>query len=148
VHRAFWISILLSELTAAEAAATETTAAATSAAVTAAACTTGTTASAAATWAALTAGTTSAAHNCWLAWQKTFALHFLASEFASATNGFSLLADALFRRLFEVVAELHLAEDALALHLLLERFKSLIDVVVANENLHADVSSGSNELKR
>jgi hypothetical protein len=34
-------------------------------------------------------------------------------------------------------AKLHLAEDALALHLFLERLEGLVDVVVANENLHA-----------
>ena len=37
-----------------------------------------------------------------------------------------------------MTAELHLAENALALHLFLERLESLIDVVVANENLHAE----------
>jgi hypothetical protein len=36
-----------------------------------------------------------------------------------------------------VTAELHLAEDTLALHLLLQRLEGLIDVVIANENLHA-----------
>jgi hypothetical protein len=36
-----------------------------------------------------------------------------------------------------VSAELHLAEDALALQLLLEGAERLIDVVVADENLHA-----------
>jgi hypothetical protein len=36
-----------------------------------------------------------------------------------------------------MTAEFHLAEDALALHLLLERLEGLVDVVVANENLHA-----------
>jgi len=36
-----------------------------------------------------------------------------------------------------VAAQLHFAEDALALHLLLQNLKSLIDVVVADENLHA-----------
>jgi hypothetical protein len=35
-----------------------------------------------------------------------------------------------------VAAELHLAENPLALHFLLERFEGLIDVVVANEYLH------------
>jgi hypothetical protein len=35
-----------------------------------------------------------------------------------------------------VTAQLHLAENTLALHLLLERLESLIDIVVANENLH------------
>jgi hypothetical protein len=34
-------------------------------------------------------------------------------------------------------AELHFAENALALHLLLKRLEGLIDVVVADENLHA-----------
>ncbi len=38
-----------------------------------------------------------------------------------------------------MTAELHLAENALALHLLLERVESLIDIVVANENLHVIV---------
>ena len=32
--------------------------------------------------------------------------------------------------------ELHLAEDALALHLLLQRPEGLVDIVVADENLH------------
>jgi hypothetical protein len=41
-----------------------------------------------------------------------------------------------------VTAELHLAENALALHLLLERLEGLIDVVVADENLQAMPSSG------
>jgi hypothetical protein len=36
-----------------------------------------------------------------------------------------------------MAAEFHLAENALALHLLLERLQGLVDIVVANENLHA-----------
>jgi hypothetical protein len=39
-----------------------------------------------------------------------------------------------------MAAELHLAENALALHLLLERLESLIDVIIADENLHAPSS--------
>jgi hypothetical protein len=39
-----------------------------------------------------------------------------------------------------VAAELHLAENALALHLLLQRLEGLIDIVVADENLHASFS--------
>jgi hypothetical protein len=35
-----------------------------------------------------------------------------------------------------MAAQLHLSEDAFTLHLLLERLERLIDVVVANENLH------------
>jgi hypothetical protein len=33
-------------------------------------------------------------------------------------------------------AKLHFAEDALALHLLLQRLEGLIDIVVANKYLH------------
>jgi len=36
-----------------------------------------------------------------------------------------------------MAAELHLAEDALALHLLLQHPEGLIDIVVTDENLHA-----------
>ena len=35
-----------------------------------------------------------------------------------------------------MLAELHLAEDALALHLLLQCPKGLVDIVVTDENLH------------
>ena len=36
-----------------------------------------------------------------------------------------------------MAAELHLAEDALALHLLLQHLEGLVDIVVTDENLHA-----------
>src|SRR5262249_28293871 len=36
-----------------------------------------------------------------------------------------------------MAAHLHLAEDAFALHLLLQHLKGLVDVVVTNENLHS-----------
>jgi len=36
-----------------------------------------------------------------------------------------------------MLTELHLAEDAFALHLLLQYFESLVDIVVTDENLHA-----------
>jgi hypothetical protein len=36
-----------------------------------------------------------------------------------------------------MAAKLHLAENPLALHLLLERLEGLIDIVIADENLHA-----------
>jgi hypothetical protein len=44
---------------------------------------------------------------------------------------------------FVVAAKLHFAENALALHLLLERLEGLVDVVVTDENLQAKVPSGS-----
>ena len=36
-----------------------------------------------------------------------------------------------------MAAELHLAEDALALHFLLQHLEGLVDIVVTDENLHA-----------
>jgi hypothetical protein len=35
-----------------------------------------------------------------------------------------------------MAAEFHFAEDAFALHLLLQRLQRLVDVVVSDENLH------------
>jgi len=35
-----------------------------------------------------------------------------------------------------MLAQLHLAEDAFALHLLLQRPEGLVDIVVTDENLH------------
>jgi len=70
--------------------------------------------------------------------EKAFALQFLASELAGAADGFRLLARLLFGGLLVVATQLHFAENALALHLLLQRLESLIDVIVANENLHVD----------
>jgi len=35
-----------------------------------------------------------------------------------------------------VAAEFHLAEETFALHLLLQRLEGLVDIVVADENLH------------
>ena len=38
-----------------------------------------------------------------------------------------------------MVAKLHLAKKALALHLSLQRFEGLVDIVIADENLHANI---------
>jgi len=45
-----------------------------------------------------------------------------------------------------MAAELHLAENPLALHLLLERLEGLIDVIVPDENLHAAYLFGKDSL--
>jgi hypothetical protein len=68
--------------------------------------------------------------------QEAFALELLALELAGAAHGLGLFASALLGRLLVVATKLHLTEDALALHLLLEGAERLIDIVVANENLH------------
>src|SRR5690606_10785943 len=67
---------------------------------------------------------------------KPLALGALARELAGAAHGLGLLARPLLGGLLVMAAHLHFAEDALAPHLLLERPESLIDIVVADENLH------------
>src|SRR6516162_5214646 len=80
---------------------------------------------------------TCAEHRLRLHRQQTFALQLLARELACAAHGFGLFAGLLLGGLFIMAAELHLAENPLALHLLLQRLEGLIDIVIANENLHA-----------
>ena|ERR1700709_1049395 len=67
---------------------------------------------------------------------EPFALDPLALHLAGAANGFGSLAGAALGGLFVMPAELHLAEYALALELLFKRFQRLVDVIIANENLH------------
>ena len=38
-----------------------------------------------------------------------------------------------------MAAELHLAEETFALHLFLQRLEGLVDIVVTDENLHAEL---------
>src|SRR5258708_22597317 len=93
-------------------------------------------ATAAARTAALSAGA-GAEHRLRLHRQQAFTLQLLAGELAGAAHRFGLFAGFLLGGLFIMAAELHLAENSLALHLLLQRLEGLIDVVIANENLHA-----------
>src|SRR4029453_13267124 len=69
--------------------------------------------------------------------QQALALHALAGELARAADRFRLLTRLPFRGFFVVAAKFHLAENPLALHLLLQRLEGLVDIVVADENLHA-----------
>src|SRR5437868_3778480 len=94
---------------------------------------------AAAATAARTAITAGAGAECRLRlhWQQAFALQLLARQLAGAAHGFRLFAGLLLGGLLVMTAELHLAENPLALHLLLQRLEGLIDVVIADENLHA-----------
>ena len=69
--------------------------------------------------------------------KTALALSTLASELAGAAHGFSLLARLLLGRLLVVVAELHLAENAFALKLLLQSAERLIHIVIANNYLQA-----------
>src|SRR5579883_3125136 len=66
------------------------------------------------------------------------ALQALAHQLARTADGFGALAGAALTGLLVVTAELHLAEDPFALHLLLQDAQRLIDIVFADENLHFD----------
>jgi len=65
------------------------------------------------------------------------ALGALAGELTSATDGFGLLPRLLFRGLLVIIAELHFAENAFALKLLLQGAQRLIHIVIANDYLQA-----------
>src|SRR5262249_28170990 len=67
-----------------------------------------------------------------------FALQALAHQLAGPADRLGPLARAALGRLLVVAAELHLAEDPFALHLLLQDAQRLIDIVFTNENLHFD----------
>src|SRR5215831_14002840 len=73
----------------------------------------------------------------WLHRQEALALQPLARKLAGPADRFRLFPCLSFRGFFVVAAELHLAENTLALHLLFQRLEGLVDVIVANENLHA-----------
>jgi hypothetical protein len=53
-----------------------------------------------------------------LHWQQTFPLQPFASQLTGTADRFRLLAGSPLGRFFVVAADLHFAEDALALHLL------------------------------
>lgn len=60
----------------------------------------------------------------------------LPLHLAGAANGLGSLTGAAFGGLFIVPAQFHFPENAFPLHLLLERFERLIDIVFTNEDLH------------
>ena len=69
-----------------------------------------------------------------------FALHALAQQLAVAADRFGAFAGAALGRLLVIATGFHFPEKSFALHLLFERAKRLVDVVVADENLHENVA--------
>jgi hypothetical protein len=67
---------------------------------------------------------------------ETLALQAFALKFPCTANGFGGLACTSLRRLFIMAPELHFAEYSLALHLLLQCLQGLIDIIIANDDLH------------
>ncbi|ALG91272.1 hypothetical protein TQ29_15055 [Actibacterium sp. EMB200-NS6] len=68
--------------------------------------------------------------------ETAFALRLLACELTGASNRLGLLARFLLGRFLEMLLELHFAKHTLALQFLLQGTKRLIDIVVANTDLH------------
>jgi|UPI0006E43399 hypothetical protein len=68
---------------------------------------------------------------------KALALGTLARKLTGAAHGLGLLARLLYGRLLVMAAKLHFAEYAFTLQLFLQRTKRLINIIVANQNLHA-----------
>src|SRR5262249_24523566 len=66
---------------------------------------------------------------------EALALRLFARELARAAHRLGLLTSRSLGRFFIEPPLLHLAKDALALHLLLQDPESLIDVVIAHEYL-------------
>jgi hypothetical protein len=70
----------------------------------------------------------------------TLALHAFAQQLAVPSNGLGLFPRAPFRWLFVVAPKLHFSEYPFALHLLFQGSQRLIDIVIANEDLHGGLS--------
>jgi hypothetical protein len=66
---------------------------------------------------------------------EALVLRFLARELTGAADGLSFLSSALFRRFLVKSTAFHLPEDAFALHLPLQCFERLVDVVVSDKYL-------------
>ncbi len=67
---------------------------------------------------------------------ETLALDALALHLAGAADRLGGFARPAFGGFFVMPAKLHFAEHAFTLKFLFERLQRLVDVIVANENLH------------
>src|SRR6185437_5984160 len=70
--------------------------------------------------------------------QTAFALSALAGQLARPADGLGLLTRLFLGGLLVVVPQLHLAENAFALQLFLQRAQRLVDIVIANNYLQAE----------
>ena len=67
---------------------------------------------------------------------EAFALGAFAGQLARTAHGFRLLAGFLLGRLLEISTRFHFAEQAFALHLLLQGAQGLFDIIVADGDLN------------
>jgi hypothetical protein len=68
--------------------------------------------------------------------KTVLALELLACELARTPDCFSLLTGFLNGGLFEMLLKLHFTKNAFALELFLQGPKGLLDVIVADADLH------------
>ncbi|PPR61220.1 MAG: hypothetical protein CFH10_01239 [Alphaproteobacteria bacterium MarineAlpha4_Bin2] len=71
---------------------------------------------------------------------EALALQPLAKQLPMTTYRLGFLSRLALRWLFIRAAQLHLAEYTLALHLLLKRFKGLVDIIVADCDVNDGIS--------
>ncbi len=76
-----------------------------------------------------------------MALDEAFALHLLALKLPRTADGLGLLAGAPFGRLLVEFPAFHFTESPFALHLLLQRSKGLLDIVVAHDDGNDDAVS-------
>ena len=67
---------------------------------------------------------------------ESFGIQAFAKLLAGTSDCLGLTAGFFLRVLFVMAAQLHFAEDAFALHFLLQNFQRLTDVITDNSNLN------------
>ena len=68
--------------------------------------------------------------------EHPFALSLLTRQFTGTADCFSFFARFFLGRFLEMLLELHFTKNAFTLQLFLQGTKRLIDIVVANTDLH------------
>ncbi len=71
--------------------------------------------------------------------KQTFALKAFASQLACATHSFSFFTGLLLGWFFIEIPHFHFAEYAFTLEFLFQRLQGLINIVIADEYLHASI---------
>jgi len=77
----------------------------------------------------------------WGCLKQSFALGLFARDLSGAANRLGPFAGTSFAGFLEMLPKLHFAEDAFTLHLLFQGSERLINIVVANADLHVAVTT-------
>tara|TARA_Y100000052_G_scaffold26426_2_gene31367 strand:+ start:31535 stop:31840 length:306 start_codon:yes stop_codon:yes gene_type:complete len=68
--------------------------------------------------------------------EQAFALSAFACKLTGAADSFRALTRFFLGWLLEMITTFHFAEKAFTLHFFLQRFKGLVDIIVAHNNLY------------